>query len=117
MGRPLLLFGGLASIAIAALHVVIVFIGPPAYRYFGAGEALARQAELGSLFPATLTLIVATAFALFGAYALSGAGTLRRLPLLRLGLTTIGVIYTLRGLLLVPQALYVIRHRISPFHR
>lgn len=100
--RPLKLAGWLSA-AIAALHVVIIFFGPPAYRYFGAGEAMARQAEAGSLFPAAFTLLVATVFVLFALYAFAGAGTIRRLPLLRTGLVTIGAIYSLRGLLLLPQ--------------
>ena len=33
----ILVLAGWLSVAIAALHVVIVFLGPPAYRYFGAG--------------------------------------------------------------------------------
>jgi hypothetical protein len=41
------------------------------------------------------------AFAGFGLYGLSGAGLIRRLPLLRLGLLVIGAIYTLRGLVLI----------------
>jgi hypothetical protein len=102
-GQRLLKLAGWLSTAIAALHVVIVFLGPPAYRYFGAGEAMARQAEAGSLFPAALTFAVAVVFILFALYAFAGAGTIRRLPLLRTGLVTIGAIYTLRGLLLFPQ--------------
>jgi uncharacterized membrane protein len=41
----------------------------------------------------------------FGFYALSGAGEIRRLPLLRTVLVGITAIYFLRGLLLLPQAL------------
>ncbi|HJY64385.1 MAG TPA: hypothetical protein VJ455_09530, partial [Ignavibacteria bacterium] len=44
-------------------------------------------------------------FALFGFYALSGAGIIKRLPLLRSGLVIIGVLFTLRGLFLVLELL------------
>lgn len=94
---------GWLSAAVAALHVVIVFLGPPAYRYFGAGEDMARQAEAGSLFPAALTLFIAAVFAVFALYAFAGAGRLRRPPLLRTGLTAISAIYLARGLLLLPE--------------
>lgn len=98
-----LVLGGWLSAAVAALHVVIVFVGPSAYRYFGAGEEMARQAEAGSWIPAAMTLVVAAVFAVFALYAFSGAGLLRRLPLLRTGLLAIAAIYILRGLLLLPQ--------------
>jgi len=93
-----LTLAGWLSLAVAALHVGIVFFGAPAYRYFGAGEDMARQSEAGSWMPAALTLFLAAVFAVFALYAFSGAGRLRRLPLLRTGLVLIGSIYTLRGL-------------------
>lgn len=94
---------GWLSVAIAALHVVIVFFGAPAYRYFGAGEDMARQAEAGSLVPAALTLVIAAVFGIFGLYAFAGAGRFRRLPLLRIGLAVISAIYLVRGLSLLPE--------------
>ncbi len=98
-----LLLGGLLSAAIAALHVVIIFFGAPAYRYFGAGEDMARQAETGSFVPAAMTLVIAVVFAIFALYAFSGAGRFRRLPLLRTGLVAISAIYLVRGLLLLSE--------------
>lgn len=94
----ILLLAGWLSAAVAALHVVIIFLGAPAYRYFGAGEEMARQAEAGSFVPAAMTLFIAVVFAVFSLYAFAGAGRLRRLPLLRTGLAVIAAIYTLRGL-------------------
>jgi hypothetical protein len=94
---------GLASAAIALLHVVIIFIGAPAYRYFGAGEEMARQAEAGKLSPALLTALVTLFFATFALYALAAGQIVQRPPLLRTGLISIGAIYTVRGLLLAPQ--------------
>jgi hypothetical protein len=104
-GRRALLAAGLLSAGIALLHVIIIFVGAPAYRYFGAGEQMARQAEAGSSFPALLTATVTLFFAVFALYALAGAAVAPRPPLLRTGLIVIGVIYTLRGLLLAPQLL------------
>ena len=99
----LLRIAGWLSIGIAALHVAMIFVGASAYRFFDAGEEMARRAEAGSPLPALLTLAVAILFAVFGLYAFSGAGTVRRLPLLRAGLVAIGVVYTLRGFMLVAQ--------------
>ncbi|HVR95298.1 MAG TPA: hypothetical protein VMW27_01695 [Thermoanaerobaculia bacterium] len=102
-GRRALAAGGLLSAGIALLHVVIIFVGAPAYRYFGAGEEMAQKAAEGSYFPALLTAIVTLFFALFAFYGLAGAQVAPRPPLLRTGLIAIGAIYTLRGLLLAPQ--------------
>jgi len=99
----ILAVAGWLSAAVAALHVVIVFLGAPAYRYFGAGEDMARQAEAGSLIPAAMTLAIAAVFAVFALYAFSGAGRFRRLPLLRTGLAAISAIYLVRGLLLLSE--------------
>lgn len=97
---------GALSASVGLLHLVIIFIGAPAYRYFGAGERMARMDERGSWAPAVITLGLATVFALWSAYAFSGAGVGRRLPLLRTSLILIGSVYTLRGLLLGPQLVW-----------
>ena len=107
--KHVLTLAGCLSAAVAALHVVIIFFGAPAYRYFGAGEDMARQAEAGSAVPAVLTLVIAAVFAVFALYAFSGAGRLRRLPLLRTGLVVISAIYLLRGLGLIPELIQFAR--------
>src|SRR5712692_7256575 len=99
-GRALLIFAAVLSFLIAAVHLVVIFVGAPAYLYFGAAD-LARMAEVGSPVAALLTLALAAAFIVFALYALSGAGVVRRLPLLTLGLALIGVVYTLRGLVVI----------------
>ena len=91
VGNQWLRIGGILSFAVALLHMVIIFVGATAYRYFGAGEDMARAAESGSVFPALLTFVLVIIFVLWGLYALSGAGVIRRLPLLRIALIVIGV--------------------------
>ena len=102
----MLKLAGVLSAGVALLHVLIIFVGGPAYRYFGAGERMARLADQGSPTPSLVTLGLTLLFATWAVYAFSGAGLLRRLPLLRTGLITIGLIYTLRGLLLGPQIVW-----------
>ena len=97
---------GGASAGVALLHVLILFVGAPAYRYFGAGERMARLAERGYPTPALITAVLIVIFSVWAAYAFSGAGLLRPLPLLRPALIGIGVVYTLRGLLLGPQIVW-----------
>lgn len=85
--------------AISLLHAAIIFMGPDAYAYFGAPQ-LGRAEARGSVIPDVETAVLVLIFAAFGAYALSGAGRVRRLPLLRVGLALIGAVFTLRGLVL-----------------
>ncbi len=103
--NPFLLAGGLCSLAVAALHIAIVIGGGGWYRFFGAGEALARMAEEGDVYPAILTLCIAAVFAVWGLYAFSGAGLMRRLPWLKTVLAGIAAIYLLRGLGGIPLLL------------
>lgn len=103
VGNQWLKLGGVLSFAVALLHVVIVFVGASAYRYFGAGEEMAAAAESGSAFPALLTFVLVAFFAVWGFYGLSGAKVIRRLPLLKIGLPLIGAIYSLRGVAVFQQ--------------
>ena len=103
VGNQWLKLGGILSFAIALLHVIIIFVGASAYRYFGAGEDMAAAAESGSAFPALLTFVLVAVFAIWGFYGLSGAGVIRRLPLLKIALLLIGAVYTLRGFAVFQQ--------------
>lgn len=97
MKRWQLATAGATSFGISLLHVFIIFAGADAYRYFGAGEEMARSEVEGSFVPATVTSIVALAFAIIGLYGFSGAGLIRRLPALKAILVIVTVIYLLRG--------------------
>lgn len=87
---------------IALLHAAMIFMGPEAYAYFGAPQ-LGRAEARGYAYPDLMTAGLVLVFAAFGAYALSGAGRIRRLPLLAVALVVIGAVFTLRGLALVPE--------------
>ena len=89
----------------AVLHLAVIAGGPDWYRFFGAGEAMAQAAERGSVMPALITLGIAIILGIWAAYAFSGAGLIRRLPLLRMGLVTISFIYLARGLAPAPVLL------------
>ncbi len=56
----------------------------------------------------TLGLLVALVLVIFDLYGLSGAGVIRRLPLLRLGLLVIGLLYSLVGINFIFQALAIL---------
>lgn len=97
-----MIVGGGLSIIAALAHLACIFGGPEWYRFFGAGEAMARAAGRGEWMPALVTLGIATMLLVWAAYALSGAGWLPRLPLLRTGLVLITTVYVLRALAFVP---------------
>ena len=97
-----LVTAGMMSAAAALLHVATIAGGPGWYRFFGAGEEMARAAERGSAMPALVTAAIAFILLLWALYAFSGAGLVRRLPLMRTALLLITAIYLLRGLALLP---------------
>lgn len=94
--------GAALSALAAALHIGCIFLGAPWYRFFGAGERMARLAERGSWYPTIVTSAIAVVLIAWSLYALSGAGVVIRLPLLRPALCIITGIYLLRGLAVVP---------------
>lgn len=104
-GNKWLVIGGWLSVVAALLHVGCIFGGGDWYRFFGAGEELARADEAGSWMPAILTAGIALVLFVWAAYAFSGAGHIRRLPLLRTALVIISAIYLLRGLFIIPVLL------------
>ena len=100
--NPALVIGGLLSAGAAILHLAVIFGGPDWYRFFGAGEKMARMAEAGHWYPVVVTIGIATVLAIWAAYAFAGAGLIPRLPLMRTALVVISTIYLLRGLVIVP---------------
>ncbi len=90
---------GWSNIAIATAHVIGLIWAWSFFRAVGIEEEMRELATQGSALPYILTLITAAAFLVFGLYALSSAGYLRRLPLLRAGLVFVAVIYVYRATL------------------
>lgn len=101
------LIAGAALSGLAALaHAGCIVFGAPWYRFFGAGERMAKMAEAGSWYPAIVTAFIAAILASWSLYALSGAGVIPRLPLLRLALCAIAGVYLLRAIAGVPLAMF-----------
>ncbi len=107
MKTPNLLFiAGLHSMGVSALHLLMIPFGSQAYRFFGAGERMAREADAGLWIPHIITFIIAMVFLLFGMYAWSGTGFIRKLPFLKPVLLAITGIYILRGIALFPEVYF-----------
>ena len=63
---------------------------------------MAQMAEAGHIYPAMVTLVISTLLTIWSLYALSGAGVILKLPLLRLALCLIAAIYLMRGIAFIP---------------
>ncbi len=100
--RTLLILGGALAFCMSLGQAALGII-PEWSAAFGAPEALLSNPLLLLL----SSLAVAVILAVMGLYGLSGAGVIRRLPLLRLGLLGIGLGFTLYGINLIPMLLVV----------
>ena len=105
IANPWLLGAAWMSIAASILHIGVIVGGPDWYRFFGAGEEMARAAERGSLVPTIVTLVIAAILAAWAAFALGAVGVTRRLPLTRTALVAISAVLLARvALAFVPSA-------------
>jgi hypothetical protein len=63
---------------------------------------MARMAAAGHWYPTVLTSVIVALLSVWALYALSGAGVIRRLPLVRPALCIITSIYMLRAVAFAP---------------
>jgi hypothetical protein len=97
------------SFSMAACQAVIS-VWPTAAEYFQAPPSLLNDRVRLFMVGGTAALIPM----LFGLYALSGAGVIRRLPLLRTALVGIGSLFLLRGLFIILPFLVALGVRQGP---
>jgi hypothetical protein len=100
--NPWLIAGAVCSALAAALHLGCIVFGASWYRFFGAGERMARMAEAGHPYPAIVTLAIAVVLAVWSCYALAAAGVLGAPPLLRAGVVLITAVFLVRGIGAIP---------------
>lgn len=101
-----LIIGAALSGTAALLHLACIALGAPWYRLMGAGERMAQMAIAGHWYPTVVTLVIAVMLGVWALYALSGAGVITRLPLLRVALCAITAAYLLRAVGFVPLMRY-----------
>ncbi len=89
--------GGWANLTIAAVHVLGLLWAWSMFRFVGIEAEMREIATQGSALPYVFTLIPAAACFVFGVYALSAAGDVRRLPRLQVVLVAVAVIYVYRA--------------------
>ena len=93
-----LIIGSIGSAIASLAHLGCIIFGGDWYRFFGAGE---QMAEDGHWYPTVVTSIIVLVLSIWSLYGLSGAKVLFRLPLLKLGLIVISLIYLVRGVAFV----------------
>ena len=93
--------GALSTIA-SMIHIACIVFGARWFRFFGAPEPLIVNYENGAMGLVWMTAAISAILAIWAAFALSAAGLIARLPLLRTALVIITAIYLARGLVLVP---------------
>lgn len=92
------LLGASVCCALAALaHLGCIVFGGDWYRFFGAGEQMARMAEQGLWYPDLVTSGIVFILLIWAFYGLSGSGAIKRLPLTKAVLVIITGIFLLRG--------------------
>ena len=104
MGRKLWLKVAAGLSFFMAICQTIISLSPAAAAYFRAPPPLLENRWRLFLVGEAAALILV----IFGLYALSGAGSMRRLPLLRLGLIGISGLLLLRGLFFILSALIIL---------
>ncbi len=114
IGHYMLALAALLSFIAALLHIAIVFKGAAWYRFFGAGEQMARASEKGRWYPGIVTTGIAAVLMFWAAYALSAGGFITALPLLKPALVVITSVYLLRGVAVFP-ALVFAREQVTSF--
>jgi hypothetical protein len=93
-----LFIAGILSTLAAITHVIIIFGGAAWYRFFGAGEEMAKMSEQGILYPSIITAFIALVLFIWALYGFSAAGLINSLPFMRLCLAAISLLYLTRGL-------------------
>ena len=87
-----------------AICQTVISLSPAAAAYFKAPPPLLEDRWQLFLWGEAAALVLV----IFGLYALSGAGSIRRLPLLRLGLIGISSLFLLRGLFFIISLLILL---------
>ena len=88
-GKPWFACAAIILVLLALAHVGAIFGGAAWYAFLGAPDSLVQMARAGKRDPDVSAALIALVCLLWAAYALSGAGLVKRLPLLRTALVMI----------------------------
>ena len=95
----MLKIAALLSFVISLGHIVCLFFLEDAFRFAGIDKIMSDLAAIHPFLPFIITIGVAVVFFIFGLYALSADGVIGRLPLLKIGIYLIAIIFLARGIM------------------
>jgi hypothetical protein len=107
-----LLAGGIISALISIFHIILA-LKPALYQFVAPDQnsPLSQMAQQGSSTTTIASIVLVAIFATWAVVAFSGAGLLRRLPLVNTGLVIIAAVYLLRSLFL-PSEISMVQARV-----
>ena len=97
-----LIAGGVIAAATAVWHLLCIVGGPSWYAFARAPEIVINSAKQGTLLAPVSTAVIASLMFTCTAYAFSGAGLIKKIPLLKSALVTIAFICLARAFITVP---------------
>lgn len=97
-----LVTGGLIAAATAIWHLLCIIGGPSWYAFARAPKVIVDSAMQGTFIAPLGAIVIASLMFTCTAYAFSGAGLVRKIPLLLPALITISFICFVRALIVVP---------------
>lgn len=110
----LLLIGGGISAVAATWHLLMIFGGPSWYAFARAPEYIVESAKEGTLVAPIGAIAIATLMFVCTLYSFSGAGLIRKVPLLKSALLTISLLCLIRGVYISP--LFFKMHILGVWH-
>ena len=99
IGVAFLVITAVSFIANAIAHLSCLYFGPECYAVQLAPTELVESAKNGTYLAPLLNIIGSTIFIVIGLYALSGAGVMRKLPLLKIAIYSVSLLSIVRGIL------------------
>ena len=107
---------GAAAIAVitAVAHLSCIFFGPKCYEAQMAPPQIIQSSIDGTLLAPIGTIFVSLLFLSCALFAISGAGYIKKLPLLNKALLCISVLCILRGLMTIPLS-FLFPEMVSSF--
>lgn len=98
-GVAFLVIAAFITIFTAFAHLSCIYFGPECFSSQMAPSVIVESAKEGTLLAPLGAVFVSIIFIILGCYALSAAGVVRKLPLLKLGIYSIAFLCIIRGVL------------------
>jgi hypothetical protein len=99
IGVILLVLAAFIAIGTAVAHLSCIFLGPECYAAQMAPPQVIESAKNGTYLAPVGTVFASALFVVLGLYALSGAGIIRKLPLLKYAVYAVAALCIIRGIL------------------